>query len=455
MNTEARNLIIIGAGPAGLMAAAQAERSLTAAGLFDFRDPRTAPSILILEKKSRPGRKLLVSGSGRCNISHTGDVSDFLHHYGTLDGGRRKFLKSILHGFTPEILAEFFDRGGLSFKELNEGKLFPESEKSIDVLKFLLRAAGDAVVSISCGDPVTRIIKQAVPGDSWAGNSSLFTIETASGTVHKAAAVILATGGASWPKTGSNGDGYQFAETLGHTVISPQPALTSIGIENYPFSGLSGISLAVGIRFTGRSGRPRRVNGDLLFTHRGLSGPVILNNSRYFSPDDTIEFSFSNLSTSDLHNLLTSPENTSGGRLLRRELRRLNLPDRFIRLLLRTAAGSEEQKLAELSKKNRQKIIQHLTSWPLKISRLDGWNTAMVTAGGIDLSEVNPKTLESRLVPGLYFAGEILDIDGDEGGYNLQFAFSSGAVSGRAAAGALIEKNSAGYDTDGNSPVQV
>lgn len=428
MKTLNYDLIIIGAGPAGLMAAIQAG---TAQGAPGTRIPGV--SILVLEKKPRPGRKLLVAGTGRCNISHTGGINDYLTHYGEPDGGRRKLLKSVLYGFSPEKLTEFFSLRGLPIKELHEGKLFPESERSIDVLKLLLHTAEEAGACFHCGDPVQELSceKPAV------ASSRPFHVRTASGALYRARSVILASGGASWPKTGSAGDGYRIAESLGHTLVTPRPALAPIELEAYPFAELSGISVPVELRIPGFLKKSARLSGDLLFTHRGLSGPVVLNSSRYLAQGLPIEISFTAHTAEELRNLL-SGQKAGGGRLVKSGLHLLQLPDRFIRLLLRQSGVSEELKLAQLGKRDRQRIIRLLTSWPLRVSRVGGWDRAMLTAGGIRLSEVDPGTLESRLVPGLFFAGEVLDIDGDEGGYNLQFAFSSGAVAGRTAAAKIL-----------------
>jgi predicted Rossmann fold flavoprotein len=415
------DLLIIGAGPAGLMAALQADRA--------------GYSIRIIEKNPRAGRKLLAAGAGRCNISHTGSIDDYLQHYGTLDGSRKKLLKSVLYSFSPANLAEFFARRDLPLKELHEGKLFPRSEKSLDVLELLERSAEQAEIHIHCSDPAIELHLGNGNGEathegpeskntaSREAEGRTFRLRTASGTIYEAKAVVLATG-----------DGYDMAKELGHRVIPPRPALAPIELDDYPFAKLSGISLSVELRYPGATKKAGRTTGDLLFTHRGLSGPVVLNASRYLSRESSIEISFTDKTADELLQFLSEAKAAGGGGLLKSRLRTLELPARFISLLLKQVDIPEELKLAELSKQAGRKLATLLTAWPLQVSRVGGWDKAMLSAGGVALSEVHPHSLESRLVQGLFFAGELLDIDGDEGGYNLQFAFSSGAVAGRSAA---------------------
>ena len=428
------DILIVGAGPAGLMAALQAARAAEPA--LTAPSTRAGISIRIIEKNPRAGRKLLAAGAGRCNISHTGSIEEYLQHYGILKGNRKKLLKAVLYSFSPADLAEFFTHRELPLKELNEGKLFPRSEKSLDVVELLERSAKQAGIHIHYSDPVAELYLDN--GNRESANEGAegrtFRISTASGTIYEARALLLASGGASYPKTGSTGDGYELSRELGHRIVPPRPALAPIELEDYPFGELSGISLPVELRYPGVSKKAGRTTGDLLFTHRGLSGPVILNSSRYLAQGTSIEIAFTDKTAEELLQFLSEAKAAGGSGLLKSRLRALELPARFISLLLKKAGIPEELKLAELGKQAGRKLAALLTAWPLRVSRVGGWDKAMLTSGGVELSEVHPHSLESRLVPGLFFAGELLDIDGDEGGYNLQFAFSSGAVAGRSAA---------------------
>ncbi|MCF7948350.1 MAG: NAD(P)/FAD-dependent oxidoreductase [Spirochaetaceae bacterium] len=414
------DILIVGAGPAGLMAALQAAQ-VACSGC----------SIRIIEKNPRAGRKLLAAGAGRCNISHTGSIEEYLQHYGPLNGSRKKLLKAVLYSFSPADLGEFFAHRDLPLKELNEGKLFPRSERSLDVVELLERSAEQAGIHIHYSDPVAELYLGNSEGET---APRTFRLRTASGTIYEAGKLLLASGGASYPQTGSTGDGYELSKELGHRIVPPRPALAPIELEAYPFGELSGISLPVELRYPGASKKAGRTTGDLLFTHRGLSGPVILNSSRYLAQGTSIEIAFTDKTPEELLHFLSEAKAAGGSGLLKSRLRALELPARFIRLLLQHTGIPEELKLADLGKQASRKLTALLTAWPLRVSRVGGWDKAMLTSGGVALPEVHPHSLESRLVPGLFFAGELLDIDGDEGGYNLQFAFSSGAVAGRSAA---------------------
>ncbi|MCF7939916.1 MAG: NAD(P)/FAD-dependent oxidoreductase [Spirochaetales bacterium] len=431
------DILIVGAGPAGLMAALQGGQvSRAAESALTAQSTRAGVSIRIIEKNPRAGRKLLAAGAGRCNISHTGSIEEYLQHYGTLNGNRKKLLKAVLYSFSPADLAEFFGHRELPLKELNEGKLFPRSEKSMDVVELLERSAKQTGIHIHFSDPVAELYLDNGNGETTneGATDRTFRLRTASGKIFEAKAVVLASGGASYPQTGSTGDGYDLAKELGHQIVPPCPALAPIELEDYPFAELSGISLKVELRYPGVSKKAGRTTGDLLFTHRGLSGPVILNSSRYLARGTSIEITFTDKTAEELLHFLSEAKAAGGSGLLKSRLRALELPARFISLVLREAGIPEELKLADLGKQAGRKLAALLTAWPLRVSRVGGLDKAMLTAGGVALSEVQPHSLESRLVPGLFFAGELLDIDGDEGGYNLQFAFSSGAVAGQSAA---------------------
>ena len=394
-------LVVIGGGPAGLFCA------LRAAG--------NGRRILIVEKKPHPGRKLLLSGLGQCNITHDEDIGSFLSHYG--DNGR--FLKPALMNFQNRDLIAFFTERGLPFLTEPGGKVFPRSRNASEILDILIKECTAAHMEIRCGDPVLEV---SVRDDR-------FSIRTRQGT-YRADQLAIATGGITYPATGSTGDGYVFARTLGHSVAEVSPALAAATIEDYRFSDLAGISFADVIISLYNAGRKiRQHTGDLLLTHSGLSGPGILDFSRFIRPGDTLKISFlPALDHQKVKETLLNRISAAGNARVRTVLTAYDLPERFVNKLL-TLAGIELDLIgAHLSRKDRSALIELLTGCPFVVGRLGGIQEAMVTRGGVSLAEIDPKTMESRLVPGLFFVGEVLDIDGDTGGYNLQAAFSTGAL---------------------------
>lgn len=397
-------LIVIGGGPAGLFCA------LRAAG--------NGRKILLLEKNPSVGRKLLLSGSGQCNITHDGDILSFLSHYG--DNGR--FIKPALLNFQNRDLVAFFSERGLPIVAESGGKIFPGSRKASNILDILVKECLAGKVEIRCGDSVLDI----------SAREGGFLIRT-NREIFSADQVAIATGGITYPLTGSTGDGLSFAKSLGHQVTEVGPALTAVAIQDYQFLTLSGISFKDVIISLIRAGRKvRQHTGDLLFTHSGLSGPGILDFSRYIRPGDTLRVSFlPGVDFPQAKEILIARINAAGNRQVRKILAAFDLPDRFVRKLLDLAGIKQDQAGAHLSREARSAILDLLIGCPFTVSSLGGIHEAMVTRGGVALEEINPKTMESRLVPGLFFVGEVLDIDGDSGGYNLQAAFSTGALAAK------------------------
>lgn len=400
--------VIIGGGPAGLFCAAQAASE----GL----------SVLLLEKMPSCGRKLLITGSGQCNLTHEGDVREFIAKYG--DHG--PFLRMALRAFPPGDLMAWFSARGLPLETDESGKVFPASRKASDVLAVLIRECGDRGVEIRCSAPVREVMRDA----------GGFCIRSDRGE-YRAPSLVIATGGCSYPATGSTGDGFSFARALGHTLIPARPALTPVYVEGYPFSDLAGVSFSHLSFALFRDGRKlRAASGDLLFTHTGLSGPGILHISRTVLPGDLLKVSFLPAMSADvLKRDLAARTAASGQQTVKRILAGYPLPARFLTRIADIAGIPTGMTGAHLTKKDRDELVRLLTAFPFWVTRPGGWNEAMVTSGGICLDEINPKTMESRRVPGLYGIGEVLDIDGDTGGYNLQAAFSTAMAAARALCG--------------------
>ncbi|MHB8093491.1 MAG: BaiN/RdsA family NAD(P)/FAD-dependent oxidoreductase [Candidatus Aminicenantales bacterium] len=408
---EKYSLIVIGGGPAGLFGA------LKAAG--------NGRKILIIEKMPRLGRKLMLSGSGQCNITHREETASFLSHYG--DNGR--FLKPSLMNFPSRDLISFFTERGLPLMTEPGGKVFPVSRKASDVLNLLVKECTAASVEIRCGDPALDISFQ----------DEGFSIRTGQQT-YRADHLAVATGGITYPATGSTGDGYVFAQSLGHRVTEVSPALAAVTIEDYRFQDRAGIAFADVIISLVRAGRKlKQRTGDLLLTHSGLSGPGILDLSRFIRPGDTLRISFlPGIDPQEVEKTLLDRIAAAGNARIRTALAAYHLPERFVNKLLTLAGIDHDLTGAHLSREKRSALIELLTRCPFVVGGLGGVHEAMVTRGGVSLAEINPKTMESRLIPRLYFVGEVLDIDGDTGGYNLQAAFATAALAARK----IVERSS-------------
>jgi len=401
---DAHDTAVIGGGPAGLFCAIHA----------------AAPGsrIVIVEKNARPGAKLLLSGSGQCNLTHAGEIREFLPHYGS----HGKFVKPALMSFTNRNLTGFFQERGLAMITEENGKIFPETRQSEDVLAVLLAECKKRGVTIRCSEPVQTVSRK----------EGLFTITTST-SQYESGTLVITTGGASYPKCGTTGDGYRFAGALGQPVTEIAPALAPLLIRPFPFAALAGISFE-GIRFSvWRDGRKTaEYTGDVLFTHLGLSGPGILDASRDIRPGDVIRLSFAGtIRREELAADLTKRAQENPQWQVSTILAKYPIPERLNRKLLKLSGIPEEHKCAHFSAEQRNTLVTNCTEFPLVVERLGEFSVAMATRGGVALDQVNPKTMESKLVPGLFFAGEVLDIDGDTGGYNLQAAFSTGYLAGK------------------------
>lgn len=401
-----QSIIIIGAGPAGLFTA------IHAAGKNN--------KVVVLEKNSEAGKKLLMSGSGQCNLTHSGEVENLLNHYGKAE----RFLLGPLYSFNNEDLLDFFRQRGLDFITTSEGKVFPASFEAGDILNILLKEIKNQNVEIKYNTPVKNI--------EFIEKDNNFLIESAKNQL-LADLVVVATGGNSYQATGSTGDGYKLAARFGHKIIEPKPALVSVYIKNYQFKKLAGISLNnVMISLWRKNKLVRRWQGDLLFTHEGLSGPGILNNSRYIEPGDLIKLRLVDFkSETRLDQKMIDLIDKKGQSLFKNLIKYFKIPERLGLKLLNLAGIPRDKQAAQLSRAERKCFGELLFELPLKVERRGSFSEAMVTAGGISLDEINPGTMESELRPDLFAVGELLNIDGDTGGYNLQFAFSSGFLAGQ------------------------
>lgn len=413
--------IVIGGGPAGLFLAAR-----TGALAVGAR-------IIVLEKMAKPGRKLLASGGGACNITHRGEIGDFLDRYGE----RGRFLKKALYGFSNENLEAWLRERGIALEADEGGKLFPVSRRAADILGVLLTECERNGVSVVVGARAATLRRE----------DGLFAIETAgpdgSAATYRAPFIAIASGGRSYPGTGSEGDGYALAQALGHSIVEPRPALSPVTVRDWALGELSGIGFE-GLSFAIRRGAKviGRSRGDVLITREGLSGPGILDASRGVEPGDTLELDFSGIGLEAFRADLSARIASSPRALVRTVLCEragggTGLPRRFAELICALAGCGEEERCAQLRREAREAIARSACEFPARIASVGGFDKAMATAGGVSLSEVEPATMASRLAEGLYFAGEVLDYDGDTGGFNLQAAFSTADAASRAIAARL------------------
>ena len=387
--------------------------------------------VTLLEKMDTAGRKLFISGKGRCNLTNVAPINEFIEHFGP--NGR--FLRQAFHRYFTEDLITFFHDLGVPTLTERGGRVFPASGLSSDVVEALVNWATRNGVKIWTQSPAERILIEA---DKVVG-------VTTPHTTLDAEAVIIATGGASYPGTGSTGDGYTFARQAGHSIVPVRPALVPLVTAGDIAKELQGLSLRnVAVTVWTDGAKTDRAFGEMLFTHFGVSGPIILTLSRGIV--DTLRAGKKVTISIDLKPALDDAKLDE--RLLR-DLREFSnkqfktilqelLPKTLIPVCIELTGIPSDKAGHQISAADRKRLRAWLKDLRLDIIDHRKFNQAIVTAGGVDLSEVDPKTLRSRIVEGLYFAGEVLDVDADTGGYNLQAAFSTGWLAGRSAAQALL-----------------
>ena len=410
-----KKVIVIGGGPAGLMAAGQAALN--------------GANVTLLEKMAAPARKLRLTGNWRCNLTNTAAIDDFLEHFGR----NGKFLRPVFDHFFSSDLMSFFKKLGVKLFADEGGRVYPESNEADEVADALINWALKSGVKIMNRSPVSKIItqKNVIKGVRFMQKPVTLPADS----------VIIATGGASYPTTGSTGHGYRLAKSLGHSVVPIRPASVPLVTSSKIAQKLQGISLdSIRAKIKIRGKTAMATTGDMLFTHFGVSGPVILSLSRFcvdqlnagnqpvLSIDLMPEYDEDGLDRTLLQNI-----EKYGKSQIQTILKRL-LPQKMASVFLAMIDIEPTRQCSQIDAGERRKIRQNLKSFELRIAAHRSLAKAMVTAGGVNLKEVNPQTLESRLVKGVYFAGEVLDLDADTGGFNLQAAFSTGWLAGQMSA---------------------
>ncbi|HBI46854.1 MAG TPA: aminoacetone oxidase family FAD-binding enzyme [Planctomycetales bacterium] len=410
LNTD-WDIVVVGAGAAGLLAA--------------IRAAECGRRVLVLEKNRKPGVKILMSGGTRCNVTQATDERGIIAAYGP--PGR--FLHSALAALGVQDTIDLFEAEGVALKVEETGKIFPVSNKALDVLDALLKRLRRTDATLALEEPVNDLQPES-PG---------FMLTTPRRVV-SATCVILTTGGKSYPGSGTTGDGYAFTARFGHTIVPPRPALVPITVDAPWVTELRGVTLPdVGLRVMEEKEVLQGARGSMLFAHFGLTGPVVLDLSRVVSGHARprslgLEMDFlPTWKEADLDEHLRVETAASGKKQLAAVLMTF-LPRRLCDVLLPQAGLPADRKAAALSRPDRARLVACLKRLSLPVSGTLGFGKAEVTAGGVALAEVDSRTMQSKLVPNLYIAGELLDLDGPIGGYNFQAAWSTGWLAGGASA---------------------
>ena len=403
-------IVVVGAGPAGMMAAIKAAEN--------------GASVVLLEKMKRAGKKMLITGKGRCNITNVAEVPELIKNI----PGNGKFLNSCIRAFDNEDVQYFFNGIEVPTKVERGGRVFPVSDKAADVVDAMVLQLHELGVKLYTEVKVSEILVQ---------DNKAVGVKTDDGQKFEAEAVILATGGSSYPGTGSTGDGYKMADKIGHKVVTPLPALVPLELEEEWVKDLQGLSLRnVRVTLFADEKKITDIFGEMLFTHFGVSGPIILSLSRK-TAQLLEEGSFVELMI-DLKPALSFEQ--LDARVLRdfekyqrKEMKNALkdlLPGRLIPPILDGAYIEPDRMVNSITKEERHRLINVLKGLLVTVTKTRPIAEAIVTAGGVDVKEINPKTMESKLIKNLYFAGEVVDVDAYTGGYNLQAAFSMGAAAG-------------------------
>ena len=403
------DVAIIGGGPAGMMSAGRA-------GELGAR-------VILLEKNNNLGSKLLITGKGRCNITNNTDENrELIKRFGK--NGR--FLYSALHKFGVNEIIDFFEKRGVKTKVERGNRIFPESDKAQDVLDVLINYLKESKVGIKTNAEVKKIIKK---------DHKIEKIILIGGREIIADKFVICTGGKSYPATGSTGDAYKWLKQLGHNIIEPRPSLAPVIAKEKIVKDLEGLSLKnVEISIFEKGKKIDSRFGEAIFTADGLSGPIILDLSKRIGeelPGDIelkIDFKPA-LDFKTLDQRVQKDFQERSNKLFRNSLDNL-LPQKIIPVIVKLSKIDSEKKVNLITKEERKRLLHLLKEFTLSVKSLYGYDKAIITAGGVDLKEVDPQTMKSKIVDNLYFAGEVLDLDGPTGGYNLQVCWSTGFVAG-------------------------
>ena len=404
-----KKVVVIGGGPAGILAAGKASE--------------LGKDVVLVEKNDRLGKKILISGKGRCNITNNTDIEGLLENI----PGNGNFLYSAFYTFSNTDIIELLHRYGLETKVERGGRVFPVSDRAKDVVDTLARYLKDTGVKVRLNSPVSEILVK---------NSEVNGVMFKDGNTIECDSVVLCTGGVSYPGTGSTGDGFKIARKVGHEVEKLRPSLVPLIASEKWIGELQGLSLKnVSVTLINEKGKNIYSDfGEMLFTHYGVSGPIILSSSRHI-----LAYNFKGISL--VIDLKPALDEQKLDERIRRDFEKFSrkqfknsldelLPQKLIPVVIKLSQISPDKFVNQITKEERRKLVSILKKFTLTIVGARPIDEAIVTAGGISTNEINPSTMESKLIKGLYFAGEVIDVDAYTGGFNLTIAFSTGYLAG-------------------------
>ena len=402
-------VVVIGGGAAGMMAACACASN-------------TSNKVVLIEKNEKLGKKVYITGKGRCNISCDVDKNDFFNNVVS----NPKFLFSAINAFPQQSLIEFLANNGLETKKERGNRIFPASDKASDVNKTFEKVLNKLGVDVRLNTIVKKIISDG---------QKIIGVITDAGQF-ECDSVVVCTGGVSYPLTGSTGDGYNFAKEFGHTIVKTAPGLVGIDLKGSDFISLQGLSLK-NVGLTAKLGQKIVYTdfGEMLFTHFGVSGPIVLSCSSKINRLNLDEISISidlkpALSKDVLDKRLIREFTENHTKNISTVMRSL-LPSSLIGVILNKSSVLMHKNCSQITVQERKRIVDTLKELTFFVKKLRPIEEAIITAGGVSVKEINPKTMESKLISGLYFAGEVIDVDAFTGGFNLQIAFSTGYVAGK------------------------
>ncbi len=401
-------VIIVGGGAAGMIAAIFAAKN--------------GNDVLLLEKNEKLGKKIYITGKGRCNLTNDVSAREFFDFV----VNNPKFLYGAINAFPPQAVKDFFEENGLRLKTERGNRVFPASDKASDVTKTLEKVMRETGISVRLDTEVKAIITK---------DGKVTAVKTDKGTEY-CDSVVVCTGGMSYPLTGSTGDGYVFAKAAGHTIVKPRASLVGIELKDndiYDLQGLSLKNVSIKAVFDGKT--VYEDFGEMLFTHYGISGPIVLSCSCLLNELDLKKVKLvldlkPALDEKTLDNRLIREIDSAKGKEIKTVARSL-APSSLVPFILKRAKIHPDKKCGELTREERRKLVsvfKNVELWPRELRPL---SEAIITAGGVNVKEINPKTMESKIITGLFFAGEVLDVDCFTGGFNLQTAFATGFIAGK------------------------